>query len=159
MTQEKPLSIAIVGGGIGGLSTAIGLLSHSIPITIYESAAAFAEIGAGVSLGPNAAQAMKLIDPRMYTGFQKCGTNNAWEDRQHFWFSFRRGDADGKKGDNGSGREGEVESDKGSRGSEVTGTRFCDLWCETGQTSVHRARFLDELIALVPKEVAQFGKR
>lgn len=137
---KKPFTLAIVGGGIGGLSTAIGLLHQSIPVTIYESAAAFAEIGAGVSLGPNAAQAMKLIDPRMYTGFQKCGTNNAWPDRQNFWFSFRRGDAEGAK-------VGSV------------GTRFHDLWCSTGQTSVHRARFLDELIALVPKEVARFGKR
>ncbi|KAF1351867.1 hypothetical protein BDV97DRAFT_375891 [Delphinella strobiligena] len=119
----KPFSIAIVGGGIGGLSTAIGLIHQNIPVTIYESAPAFAEIGAGVSLGPNAAQAMKLIDPRMYTGFMKCGTNSAWPDRKNFWFSFRRGDG------------------------------------EAARTSVHRARFLDELIALVPKEIAQFGKR
>ncbi|KAL1303160.1 hypothetical protein AAFC00_006587 [Neodothiora populina] len=149
--SEKPFSIAIVGGGIGGLSTAIALRHRNISITIYESAPAFAEIGAGVGLGPNAAQAMKLIDPRMYAGFRKCGTNNAWEDRQNFWFSFRRGDAEAAKG--------LAEDDAEIKSAGKTGTRFCDLWCETGQTSVHRARFLDELIALVPKEVARFGKR
>lgn len=136
----KPFSIAIVGGGIGGLSTAIGLIHQNIPVTIFESAPVFAEIGAGVSLGPNAAQAMKLIDPRMYTGFMKCGTNSAWPDRQNFWFTFRRGDGEAAM-----------------VGDELP--RFYDLWCSTGQTSVHRARFLDELIALVPKEIAQFGKR
>lgn len=43
----KPFHIAIVGGGIGGLTTAIGLLRQGISFTVYESAPAFAEIGAG----------------------------------------------------------------------------------------------------------------
>lgn len=30
---------------------------------------------------------------------------------------------------------------------------------ETGQSTVHRAKFLDEFISLVPKELAHFGKR
>jgi len=30
---------------------------------------------------------------------------------------------------------------------------------ETGQSTLHRAKFLDELVALVPKEIAHFGKR
>ena len=30
---------------------------------------------------------------------------------------------------------------------------------ETGQSTVHRAKFLEEFVALVPKEVAHFGKR
>ncbi|KAK4549296.1 hypothetical protein LTR36_007755 [Oleoguttula mirabilis] len=134
---ERKYSIAVVGGGIGGLCTAIGLLHQGVPVEIYEAASGFAEIGAGVSLGPNAARAMKLIDPAIYDGFLRCATNNGWPDRQHFWFSFR----------------------KGEDASSPFGTRFFDLWCETGQASVHRARFLDELVALVPKGIAHFGKR
>ena len=30
---------------------------------------------------------------------------------------------------------------------------------ETGQATVHRAKFLDEFVKLVPKEVCHFGKR
>ncbi|KAK0781918.1 hypothetical protein LTR91_017245 [Friedmanniomyces endolithicus] len=134
---DRNFSIAVVGGGIGGLCTATGLLHQGVPVTIYEAAPSFAEIGAGVSLGPNAARAMQLIDPAIHAGFLKCATNNGWDDRKNFWFSFR----------------------KGEDTSTEFGTRFFDLWCETGQSSVHRARFLDELVALVPREVAHFGKR
>ncbi|GAB7352213.1 hypothetical protein MBLNU459_g2686t1 [Dothideomycetes sp. NU459] len=136
-SPQKEYSIAVVGGGIGGLCTAIGLLSKGIPTIIYESAAAFAEIGAGVSFGPNAARAMSMIDPRIEAGFRKCATNNAWPENQNYWFSFRRG------------------QDLTSK----VGSPICDLWCSTGQTSVHRARYLDEVIKLVPPEVARFGKR
>jgi hypothetical protein len=46
---DSKISIAICGG-IGGLSLAIGLLRHPhLDVHIYESAAAFGEIGAGVS--------------------------------------------------------------------------------------------------------------
>lgn len=37
--SSKPFNIAIVGGGISGLTLAIGLLERNIPITIYEAAA------------------------------------------------------------------------------------------------------------------------
>lgn len=46
-SSNKSFHIAIVGGGIGGLCTAIGLLKQGVSITVYESAHAFAEIGAG----------------------------------------------------------------------------------------------------------------
>ncbi|MDE1149788.1 MAG: FAD-dependent monooxygenase [Azospirillaceae bacterium] len=46
--------ITIVGGGIGGLTTAIALLGKGFDVTVLEAAPAFAEIGAGVTLSPNA---------------------------------------------------------------------------------------------------------
>ncbi|KAK3073508.1 hypothetical protein LTR53_004847 [Teratosphaeriaceae sp. CCFEE 6253] len=141
LNPDRKYSIAIAGGGIGGLCTAIGLLHQGVPVEIYEAAPSFAEIGAGVSLGPNAARAMQLIDPAIHAGFLKCATNNGWEDRRNFWFSFRKGEV------------------SACAAAEEFGTRFFDLWCETGQSSVHRARFLDELVALVPEGVAHFGKR
>ena len=107
------------------------------PTNFSPAAPAFAEIGAGVSLGPNAARAMKMIDSGIYQGFRKCATDNAWPQWQDYWFSFR----------------------KGQDTSTKFGARFCDLWCETGQSSVHRARYLDELVALVPKEISHFGKK
>ncbi|KAI6791152.1 putative salicylate hydroxylase [Hortaea werneckii] len=137
VNKDRKYSVAVVGGGIGGLCTAIGLLHQGVPVEIYEAASSFAEIGAGVSLGPNAARAMKLIDPAIHAGFLRCVTNNGWPDRQNYWFSFR----------------------KGQDTQDKYGERFFDLWCETGQASVHRARYLDELVALIPKEIAHFGKR
>lgn len=65
---QEPFSIAIVGGGIGGLTLAIGLQYQGVPHHIYESAQAFSEIGAGVSFGTNALRAMSLIDPAIKKG-------------------------------------------------------------------------------------------
>lgn len=72
---EKP-TIAIIGGGLAGLTLSIGLTSHGIPHRIYESAVAFSEIGAGVALGPNSIAALELLDPRMKNALAKCITYN-----------------------------------------------------------------------------------
>jgi 2-polyprenyl-6-methoxyphenol hydroxylase-like FAD-dependent oxidoreductase len=44
-SSSKPLTLAIVGGGIAGLSLAITLLQYGIDLTIYEAAPHFGEIG------------------------------------------------------------------------------------------------------------------
>ncbi|GAB2657701.1 3-hydroxybenzoate 6-hydroxylase [Nocardia goodfellowii] len=44
----------MVGGGIGGLATALGLLKSGKKVVVLEQAAEFGEIGAGLQLGPNA---------------------------------------------------------------------------------------------------------
>jgi 2-polyprenyl-6-methoxyphenol hydroxylase-like FAD-dependent oxidoreductase len=43
----------IIGGGIGGLTTAIALAQKGIETTVYEQAAALNEVGAGIWLAPN----------------------------------------------------------------------------------------------------------
>ena len=61
-SESKAFNVAIIGGGIGGLALAIGLLKHShIDVQVYESAPSFGEIGAGVAFGPNAQRALELI--------------------------------------------------------------------------------------------------
>lgn len=47
-------NIVIIGGGIGGLTAAIALRREGFGVTLLEAAPAFAEIGAGVTLSPNA---------------------------------------------------------------------------------------------------------
>lgn len=47
-------SFIVAGGGIGGLSTALGLAGKGFRIVVLEQASAFGEIGAGIQLGPNA---------------------------------------------------------------------------------------------------------
>lgn len=44
----------VVGGGIGGLATALGLTRAGRNVTVVEQASEFGEIGAGLQLGPNA---------------------------------------------------------------------------------------------------------
>lgn len=46
--RENALTVAVIGGGIGGLSLVIGLLKHPhINVQVYEAAHNFGEIGAG----------------------------------------------------------------------------------------------------------------
>lgn len=54
MTNEKDVPFLIVGGGIGGLATALGVAKTGRSVQVLESAPEFAEIGAGIQLAPNA---------------------------------------------------------------------------------------------------------
>ena len=47
------MTVLVVGGGIGGLATALGLVRAGHRVTVLESAAVFEEIGAGIQVGPN----------------------------------------------------------------------------------------------------------
>jgi salicylate hydroxylase len=54
--QQRNLSIAIVGGGIGGLTAAISLLQAGFDVHVYEQARWLSEVGAGINIGPNASR-------------------------------------------------------------------------------------------------------
>ncbi|CAN7216244.1 3-hydroxybenzoate 6-monooxygenase [Polaromonas sp. LjRoot131] len=53
MAQTSPLPLLISGGGIGGLAAAMVLAQDGHRVTLFEQAASFGEIGAGIQLGPN----------------------------------------------------------------------------------------------------------
>jgi 2-polyprenyl-6-methoxyphenol hydroxylase-like FAD-dependent oxidoreductase len=46
-------SVAIVGGGIGGLTAAVALLQAGFDVRVYEQAPALPAVGAGIQLAPN----------------------------------------------------------------------------------------------------------
>ncbi|KAH6993635.1 hypothetical protein EDB82DRAFT_524718 [Fusarium venenatum] len=133
-SNQKAFDIAVIGGGIAGLTLAIALHRRNIPVTLYERAGNFHEIGAGVSFTPNAVQAMKVCHPGVSEAFHKVCTWNAWESKKKTWFDFL---------------DGTTEDGK---------TAF-SIKTSLGQNGVHRAHFLDELIHLLPSERVQFGKQ
>src|SRR5438045_9503406 len=53
--------VAIIGGGIGGLTAANALSRAGIEVAVYEAAAELREIGAGVALHPNAMKVLRAI--------------------------------------------------------------------------------------------------
>src|SRR4030081_372664 len=57
--MARPLSIAIIGGGMGGLAAAAALRRVGIDVTEYEQAAPFASIGAGMQIGCNAMKVLR----------------------------------------------------------------------------------------------------
>jgi 2-polyprenyl-6-methoxyphenol hydroxylase-like FAD-dependent oxidoreductase len=59
MTKSGPQTRAlIVGGGIGGLATALALARNGMSATVLERSAFADETGAGIQLGPNATRAL-----------------------------------------------------------------------------------------------------
>ncbi|KAF2802259.1 salicylate hydroxylase [Mytilinidion resinicola] len=56
------LDIAIIGGGVGGLTAAIALRQHpALRVQIYEQASSFREIGAVVGLAPNGLRTLEKL--------------------------------------------------------------------------------------------------
>lgn len=135
---HKAFEVAIVGGGIAGLALAISLYHRGLRVKMYERAAAFGEIGAGVSFTPNALQAMKLCHPDIYAAFLKVCTRNTAPEKANVFFDYVRGY-------DPTGHAGEVVF-------TVTNA--------FGQNAVHRAHFLDEVVKLLPQDgIVEFGKQ
>jgi salicylate hydroxylase len=134
-TSHKP-QYAIIGGGISGLTLAIALHHRGLSVSIYEQAASFGEIGAGVGFTDNAIQAMRICHEGIVKAFQDICTYNQWPSKENVWF------------------------DVYDAYREPPEHAFT-IMSEIGQAGVHRAHFLDELVKLLPedKEIAHFGKR
>ena len=134
---KKDFDIAIIGGGIAGITLAIALHSRGIKIKLYERAAKFGEIGAGVSFTPNAVAAMKECHEGVYEAFNKVCTRNTWPSKRNVFFDYVAGYEEGKDA---------------QEKIQFTTTNA------QGQNAVHRAHFLDEMVKLVPREISEFGK-
>lgn len=59
--MARPLSVAIVGAGMGGLATAAALRRVGVDVTVYEQASRFARIGAGIQIGCNAMKVLRAL--------------------------------------------------------------------------------------------------
>lgn len=55
------MKVAIIGGGIGGLATAIALHNVGIKAHVYEQASSFKPLGAGIGIGSNAMLALTKL--------------------------------------------------------------------------------------------------
>jgi 2-polyprenyl-6-methoxyphenol hydroxylase-like FAD-dependent oxidoreductase len=58
MPQRKAL---IIGGGIGGVTAASALLRAGLDVVVYEQAKELHEVGAGLTIWPNAMKALRLL--------------------------------------------------------------------------------------------------
>jgi 2-polyprenyl-6-methoxyphenol hydroxylase-like FAD-dependent oxidoreductase len=59
--RARRLSIAVIGGGIGGLTAAACLLHSGFDVHVYEQTNRLSEIGAGINIGPNASRILHRL--------------------------------------------------------------------------------------------------
>ncbi|MDB5809840.1 MAG: salicylate 1-monooxygenase [Betaproteobacteria bacterium] len=57
--SSRPLSIAVIGAGIGGLAAATLLGRSGHRVRVYEQAGRFARVGAGIQMTPNAMKVLR----------------------------------------------------------------------------------------------------
>lgn len=130
-SPQSALQVGIVGGGIAGTALALNLCRHQhLDVKLFEAAPAFGEVGAGVSFGANAVRAIEELGIGRAYELIADRTLVPWQD---IWFEWHRG------------------VDAGYLGASVAQG--------VGQSSVHRADFLDALANLLPEGIACFDKR
>ena len=54
-------SVAVVGGGIGGLTAALAFARRGATVTVHEQAEALTEVGAGIQITPNGAVVLEAL--------------------------------------------------------------------------------------------------
>ncbi|MHA3117055.1 salicylate 1-monooxygenase [Acinetobacter sp. ANC 4635] len=129
--MDKKIKVAVIGGGIAGLALTTQLVKYQhLDVHLFESAPQFSEIGAGISFGANAVKAIQLLG--LSEEYERIA-DKVKVPYTDIWFQWRNGYTD------------EYLS--------------ASLAPKVGQSSVHRADFLDTLIPLVPLSNVHFNKR
>ena len=122
--------VAIIGGGIGGLTAANALSQAGIEVAVYEAAAELREIGAGVALHANAMRVLRAIG--VEDGVRKVAGRSEWAVTRN-------------------GKTGRVIS---KTSSKQQATAF-----GLQSATVHRADLLDVLADALPPGLVTLGKR
>src|SRR5882672_11296182 len=55
------LRVAVIGGGIGGLTAALALRRAGFEVEVYEQAPELTQIGGGINMGPNAVRILRRL--------------------------------------------------------------------------------------------------
>jgi salicylate hydroxylase len=130
--RAAPPSIAIVGGGIGGLAAAAFLRRAGLRSTVYEQASQLKAVGAGLVVAPNAARLLRRLGVLEDFRSRAVKLDVGWE--------FRRW------------RDGTVLS------AEDVSSACERLYGEHTYTA-HRADLLEVIRSLIPKENIRLGRR
>ena len=80
----RSLNVAVIGGGIGGLTAAVALRRAGCAVDVYEQAPQLTEVGGGINMGPNATRILRglgLAEGLDREGVRPAGTHQRrWQD-------------------------------------------------------------------------------
>jgi salicylate hydroxylase len=128
--MARTARIAIIGGGIGGLTAAQALLRRGFEVAVFESQPELKEIGAGVALGPNAMKALRAI------GLEQPVRAIGWEAEAHA-----------------------LRNWKTARAITLTANGIQTERYGAAPCFAHRADLLDALAGELPAEIVTLGAR
>lgn len=135
-TTQQPIRVAIVGGGIAGLTLARGLIAQQhLQITVYEATEKYLDVGAGLAFHGNAMRGLANINQALHDEYFARATLMA-------------------------DREKELATTV-LIGDEVGGEEniLAELGKAKGRKTVARADLLEGLYSLLPKDVIRLGWR
>lgn len=135
----RPLDLAIIGGGISGIALAIALYKRGVSCTVYEAAAELTETRGAVPISHNALRAMEQIDRCVLGAYNLVSTRNQSASKRNTWIDF----VDGMS----------------PQPATHLDTMFSVVGADgVGHNVVPCARFLDELVRLLPRDSVRFEK-
>jgi salicylate hydroxylase len=139
--NQRPLAVAIVGGGPGGLGTAIALSAlFFVSVTLYEQAPEPREVGAGISIGRNAWNVLNLLGAAERVRGGRLGT------------SWQRNGRTGEVVHTDASHATPAEEKKDEAKQEEEDPRFASI-------RARRTRLQAALLDKVPDGTIQFGKK
>lgn len=137
--SPRPLDLAIIGGGISGITLAIALYKRGVSCTVYEAASELTGTRGAVPISCNALRAMEQVDRCVLGAYNLALTRNQSVSKRNAWCDF----VDGM--------------------SPQPATHLEPLFSITGAENVGHnvvscTRFLDELVRLLPRNTVRFEK-
>jgi salicylate hydroxylase len=125
------LRIAVIGGGIGGLTAAVALRQAGLEVDVYEQAPELTEVGGGINMAPNATRVLRrlgLAEGLDREGVRPLGTHQRrWQD--------------------------------GRTLQKAPLNPLCEELYGAPHITIHRARLLDVIAAAFPAERVHLGHR
>ena len=86
MPVDSALKIHVIGGGIAGLTAALALGKHGFPVVVFEQSEQFDEVGAGITIGPNASRVLLAL------GLEERLAPHVWTPRHAGVLNFMTGE-------------------------------------------------------------------
>ncbi|KAF7554236.1 hypothetical protein G7Z17_g3054 [Cylindrodendrum hubeiense] len=136
---QPRLEVSIVGGGIIGVITALGLLHRGMHVTIYERVEKFEEVGAAIAFTGVARECMQRLNPSVLEALARVGRSSPHE-RQRYWDGFH-------------------PRTKESAMQEESSLLFDVPEGDLAYWACLRSHFLNGMVGLLPEGTVQFGKQ
>lgn len=136
----RPLEVAVVGGGIIGVMTAIGLHRRGIKAVIYERASTWTEVSAGFAFTGAARVWMEMLDPALVELLGRISQKTDASTSNAYWNGYHP-------------RTAEEAMDEAQSLLFRTPTNNLSFW------GCVRSQFLQGMADLLPRGCTHFGKR